>query len=244
MLKKILFKSVAGTAALGSALALAALAGPATTTAAPELRNVACEYPAEEASTTTLELLRSVGRFGDVNRAFVTVTTPSGPPAGQVRLRVNGTLRATKPLNDNGEATFGLPRYLRAQATHSITARFVPVDDCQVSRSADTASYTVFRRATQTVVTAPNRVRTRNPVAHVDVSSVIPREPRGKVRVIVSRDGNAVADRVARLGSDGAVSLTFRKLRVGTYQVRARYLGAMNFQRSGDGTAFRVRRPR
>lgn len=244
MLKKILFKSVAGTAALGSALALTTVAGPATISAAPELRHVACSYPAEEASTTDVQLRRSMGRFGAVNRAVVTVTAGDAPAEGRVRLQVNGTTRATKRLNDNGMATFGLPRYLRALSTHSVTATFIPADDCVTTRSRDAGSYTVYKRGTQTAVVAPDRVRGRRPVVRVDVGSVIPRDPRGKVRVVVRRDGRPVANRVARLDSAGDARLRFRKMRVGSYQVRVRYLGAINFTRSTEATSFRVRRPR
>lgn len=244
MFKRILVKSVAGVAAVGSALAMTVVAGPATTSAAPELRAVACSYPAEEQSTTTLELLRSFGRFGDINRAVATVTTATGPAEGRVRLLVNGNLRAVKKLNANGQATFGLPRYLRAQSTHSIIVKYVPADDCAATRSRDAGHYSVVKRRTQTEVNAPNRVRGRNPVARVQVSSVVPRSPRGKVRVIIRRDGRAVADRVVRLNRDAAARVRFRKMRVDTYKVRVRYLGAMNFTRSTDTTSFRVRRPR
>lgn len=242
MFTKILFRSVAGTTALGSALAVSLIAGPGTVTASPEIRNVACEYPAAASSETALTLLNSMGRFGDVNRATVQVTSGNTTPAGQVQFAINGNTRATRPLSANGTATFGLPGYLPAKTTHSVTATFVPADACAVEGSSDSSSYTVFRRGTKATAAAPDRVRGKRPVVRVSVDSGLPRDARGKVRVVLRRGGKIRANRVVRL-SDGSAVVRFRKMRVGDYKVRVRYLGARNFKRSTNVTTFGVQRP-
>lgn len=243
MFTKILFRSVAGTTALGSALAVSLIAGPGTVTAAPEIRNVACEYAPAGKTSTDLTLQKSLGFFGDANRATVQVSNGNTTPDGEVLFAVDGKTRAVRQLNASGTATFGLPGYLGAGVDHVVTATFVPADECTWVGSSDTDYYSVFRRGTKTGAAAPDRVRGKNPVVRVSVDSGLPRDARGKVRVVLRRDGKIRASRVVRL-SDGAAVVRFRKMVVGDYKVRVRYLGARNFKRSTNVTTFGIQRAR
>lgn len=161
MLTTITLRSIAGATALGSALAVSSLTGPGAEVAAPGIRNVACEYAPAGTSTTDLTLQRSLGRFGDANRATVVVAAGDTVPEGRVRLALDGTTRAVKPLNPTGTATFGLPGHLHADLTHTVTATFVPAEACAVDGSSDSAYYTVFKRGTKTGVAAPGGARGR-----------------------------------------------------------------------------------
>jgi hypothetical protein len=251
LFKKILLRSVASTAAIGSALAVSLVATPAVVTTAPEIRQVACDlpYPSSVSTTTQLSLGRYVGAYGVNNFATARVSRDEAgkkTPVGQVRFRImnpNGEVRrAWKVRLRNGEATVGLPRRLGAQTTYTVRANYVPPSCSIFQRSASApAYYTVNKAGTRTVVRAPDRTRGQNGRVNVRLRTGSPFTPQGKVRIVVKRGDRVVARQVRRL-NDGRVSTQFRKFAVGSFDVRAVYLGAKNFKRSAGNTSFRVTR--
>jgi hypothetical protein len=251
LFKKILLRSVASTAAIGSALAVSLVATPAVVTTAPEVRNVACEvkYPGSVSTTTQLSLGRYVGAYGVANFATARVSRDEAnakTPVGRVRFRLinpDGTLRrAWKVQLRNGEATVGLPRRLGAQNTYTVRANYIPPDCSIFQRSASApAYYTVNKAGTRTVVRAPDRTHGQNGRVNVRLRTASPFTPQGKVRIVVKRGDRVVARQVRKL-NDGKVSANFRKFAVGKFNVRAVYLGAKNFKRGAGNTGFRITR--
>jgi hypothetical protein len=253
LFKKILLRSVASTAAIGSALAVSLVATPAVVTTAPEIRNVACSVPkpyqSSVSTTTQLSLGRSVGAYGVANSATARVSRDEAgakTPVGQVRFRLinpNGEVRrAWKVRLRNGEATVGLPRRLGAQNTYTVRANYIPPDCSIFQRSASApAYYTVNKAGTRTVVRAPDRTHGQNGRVNVRLRTASPFTPQGKVRIVVKRGDRVVARQVRKL-NDGKVSANFRKFAVGKFNVRAVYLGAKNFKRGAGNTGFRITR--
>jgi hypothetical protein len=251
MFKKILLRSVASTAAIGSALAVSLVATPAVVTTAPEIRNVACEvkYPSSVSTTTQLSLGRSVGAYGVANFATARVSRDEAgkkTPVGKVRFRLfnpNGKVRnAWTVALRNGEATVGLPARLGAQRTYTVRASYIP-PDCSVFQGSASppAYYTVQKAGTRTIVRAPNRTRGQNGRVNVTLRSGSQFTPQGKVRIVVKRGDRVVARQVRKL-QGGKTTAVFRKFAVGKFNVRAVYLGTPNFKRSAGNTTFRVTR--
>jgi hypothetical protein len=251
MFKKILLRSVASTAAIGSALAVSLVATPAVVTTAPEIRNVACEvkYPGSVSTTTQLSLGRYVGAYGVPNFATARVSRDEAgakTPVGKVRFRIfnpNGKVRRAWTVRlRNGEATVGLPRRLGAQNTYTVRANYIPPDCSIFQRSASApAYYTVNKAGTRTVVRAPDRTRGQNGRVNVALRSAN-FTPQGKVRIVIKRGDRVVARQVRKLNTNGRVSAGFRKFAVGKFNVRAVYLGTPNFKRSAGNATFRVTR--
>jgi hypothetical protein len=252
MFKKILLRSVASTAAIGSALAISLVATPAVVTTAPEIRNVACDnvYAGSVSTTTQLSLGRSVGAYGVSNAATARVSRDGAgkTPGGQVRFRLfnpNGQVRRVwKVRLHNGAATVGLPARLGAQNTYTVRANYIP-PNCSIFRASvsDPAYYTVNKAGTRTVVKAPNRTRAQNGRVNVTVRTGSPFTPQGKVRVVVKRSGNGkVVARQVRQLQGGQTTAVLRKFAVGKFNVRVVYLGTKNFKRSVGNDTFRVTR--
>lgn len=247
MFKKVLLRSLVGTTALGSALAMSVVAGPATVTTAPEIRTVACDYPANVTTTTDITLNTPVALYGAFNTATATVSAGEGTPEGTVEFTVTrddttvGTWSRT--LNANGKATISLPRYLNAQATYTIEAAYVPTEcsEFKPSEADPAANLSVYKRGTSLDTRAPHRARGQRPYVAVSVDSGLPRDAAGKVRIIIKRAGKVRANRVVRL-SDGSARAVFRKMAPGKFSVQTRYLGTRNFSRSTDTNGFVVRR--
>lgn len=248
MFKKIIFRSVAGATAIGSALAISLVASPAVVTSAPEIRNVACEvkYPGSVSTTTQLSLGRSVGSYGVANSATATVSTGGAKtPRGRVRFTLSAdgsVIRAWTVSLRGGEATVGLPRRLGARETYAVEAFYLP-PDCSVfarSRSA-IAYYSVNPASTRTRVSAADVARGDNPVAVVALRSPSPFAPTGKVRIVLKRNGRVLAKQVRAL-SGGEATATFRTFRVGQYRVKVRYFSTRNFTGSGGATRFSITR--
>jgi hypothetical protein len=137
MIKKVLAKTIAGTATAGLMLV------PVTGTIAPQISTVACAYPDTVATTTNIKVAKSFQRQGQRNVATVTVRSGAGKPKGTVSFRVH-TGRTHKAQLRNGRATFRIPTWLKAGRTYGIGARFSGA--CQFRDSRDTAFVTVFRK--------------------------------------------------------------------------------------------------
>jgi hypothetical protein len=253
MFKKILLRSVASTAAIGSALAVSLVATPAVVTTAPEIRTVACEvpYPSSVSTTTQLSLGRSVGAYGVSNMATARVSRDEAggkTPGGRVRFRLfnpNGAVRNSWTVQlRNGEATVGLPARLGAQSTYTVRANYIP-PSCSVFQGSQSAPayYTVNKAGTRTVVNAPNRTRAQKGRVNVAVRTGSPFTPQGKVRVVVKRNGNGkVVARQVRKLQGGTTTAVLRKFAPGRFNVRVVYLGTKNFKRSTGNDTFRVTR--
>jgi hypothetical protein len=254
MFKKILLRSVASTAAIGSALAVSLVATPAVVTTAPEIRNVACEvkYPGSVSTTTQLSLGRSVGAYGVANMATARVSRDEAggkTPGGKVRFRLSDSsgkvLRAWAVQLRNGEATVGLPARLGARTTYTVRAIYLP-PDCSVFQGSQSAPayYTVNKAGTRAVVVnAPNRTRAQKGRVNVAVRTGSPFTPQGKVRVVVKRNGNGkVVARQVRKLQGGKTTAVLRKFAPGKFNVRVVYLGTKNFKSSAGTGSFRVTR--
>lgn len=250
MFKKILFRSVAGATAIGSALAFSVVASPAVVTTAPEIRNVACslEYPSSVATSTSLTLGRSVGIYGVENSATATVSRDESgakQPVGQVRFELSADgsiIREWTVSLRRGTATIGLPKRLGAQATYAVVAHYLP-PGCSIFRSSssNTAYYSVNKAATRSRAKVDDLVRGENPRAAVVVRSASSVAPGAKVRVVLKRNGRVLAKQVHRL-SGGKATATFRKFRPGKYRVVVRYFSTANFIGSGHRNSFRITR--
>lgn len=254
MFKKVIFKSAATTAAVGSALALSLVSSPAMVSTAPELRTVSsvpaeyCEdesYAGDVSTSTSLELGRSMGRYGMPNKATATVTDGELTPSGAVRFTAyngagNVVASTTVSVNDGGVATWWMPRNMRARQTTAVSANYLG-ENCFAPSQANLAFYTILPRGTWTDVSAPNRKRNWQPRVDVAVRSRAPYSARGPVRVTISRNGKVVRGKRTFLRG-GERTVFFPRLRPGIYDVRVSYLGNVNFNRSSGADRFRVYR--
>lgn len=251
MFTKVLFKSAATTAAVGTALAVSLVATPSAVTTAPELRTVSsvpaeyCDdasYAGEVATTTTLKLGRAMGRYGMPNKATATVTDGDLTPTGSVRFVLyNGAGRVvgstTVGLVD-GVATWAMPRNLRARQTAKVSANYLG-EDCFAPSQGDLGFYTILPRGTWTQVDAPNRRRVWRPRVDVAVRSYAPYAAQGAVRIRITRNGQVVRGKRVWLRG-GERTVFFKRLRPGVYDVRVNYVGHRNFIRSAGSDRFRV----
>ena len=255
MFKKLLLRSVATSAAVGSVFAASLVATPAVVATAPEIRTVACDYPATAATETVLDLSREGGHYGAINWATATVSATDGGnavPTGAVRFAVRDQTRgvvtdaATVGLDGNGQAELRLNRYLRANRTYMVTATYIPDDTCefQVSEARTASFYFVFKRNTSTAVDAPSVRRFTRPAVTVSVGNRYFEERLwGKVRVVITKKGSNKALRATttRL-TDRAATVSFKRLNPGLYTAKVRYLGNVNYAASSGADGFRVRR--
>ena len=249
MLGKSLLSSLASAVAVGGMFAATAIAGPATITAAPAIKNVACQNPnyvGGKVTQTEVTLDQYVGEFGDPNTAHVDVQSDAGTPNGRARLTVrderNGQLKSsrTAPLDANGEADFPLPNRLRASRTYEVRAFYLPAT-CEYRRSAGTQYYTVMKASTNTNVNAPDKNKGQRGQANANVFAPGGPTPNGNVRFRLFKNDNQLATRMDSLNGAGNANVTFQKRnRRGQYRVVARYLGNGNFGSSQDSTTFRV----
>ena len=89
MITKTLRNAVAGTAAA------AALIAPGAMTVAPQIANMACQYPNSVVTQTTATGDRVVEQ-GDPVKISVNVTSEAGTPNGEVRTKIVGPDRKDK----------------------------------------------------------------------------------------------------------------------------------------------------
>ncbi|HET7735993.1 MAG TPA: Ig-like domain-containing protein [Nocardioidaceae bacterium] len=231
MIKKILGRSVGGTAIAGLVLTAAPV-----TVAAPQIVQVACPYPATIASSTNLTLSRYVAQFGAVTSATITVSSGAGTPGGQVRLVVNGKSKGLKTLSA-GTATYQLPRRLAARKTHTVKAEYV--GSCVHQPSASTKSYSVFKAKTSTrgKVVKAKAAKFR---ARVTASTGI-LVKSGKVAFVVKKANGTKVRAGIRKVRRGVARVDLKNLPRGNYKLVTRYLGTGNFKASRGVKRFRVR---
>jgi hypothetical protein len=230
MIKKVLGRSVGGTAIAGLVLTAAPV------TVAPQIVPVAC-YPVPLTTTTTLQLSAYVVQYGAKTTATITVDSGVGTPVGQVRLVVNGKSKGLKTLSA-GSATYQVPRRLIARKTHVIKAEYVG-DNCNYAPSTESKNYSVFKAKTATrgKVVKAKAAKFR---ARVTASTGI-LVKSGKVEFVVKKaDGTKVRAGIRKVRR-GVARADLRNLPSGRYKLVTRYLGTGNFKASRGVKRFRVR---
>jgi hypothetical protein len=137
MIKKVLTKAVAGTAAAGLLML------PAVGTVAPQIANVACQYPDSVSTSMNIDVAKSVVRQGEKNSATIVVRSGAGVPKGNVTFEIQGVNKVRNKNLVNGRATFDIPQ-LKAGRTYGIDSQFR--GSCQYRNSSDTAYVTVVKK--------------------------------------------------------------------------------------------------
>jgi hypothetical protein len=136
MIKKVLGKAIAGTMTAG--LLMVPVAG----TVAPQVANVACNYPDTVATSLKLSVDKSFQRQGERNYARIRVRSGAGTPQGLVTFRVRGVKVDTDRL-ENGRATFKIPT-VGKRGTFKVAAQFY--GRCEFRNSSDIAYVTVVKK--------------------------------------------------------------------------------------------------
>ncbi len=141
MIAKTLKTAVATTAAVG------ALVAPGAMTVAPQIANMACQYPDSVVTNTTIASQRTFER-GEVGRATVTVVSDAGVPNGDLRVLVvqDGDTfynSGRVPLPNDGTKGFDLPDKLKP-GKYTIRAKFF--GQCKFSDSSDRFRFEVQRK--------------------------------------------------------------------------------------------------
>ena len=233
MIKKVLGRSVGGTAIAGLVLAAAPVV------VSPSIIPMACEgYPTPPATSTTLTLQRSIATFGTRTTATIKVTTGGPTVIGQVRLVVNGNSRGLTPLV-NGEVTRLLPRKLPARRTHTIRADFIA--NCAFAgSSSDPKKYTVFRAKTTTKARVVKARKAKFRARVIGSTGLVVR--KGKVFFVVRNTATKTKVRSSvRRVRKGVARTDLRNLPSGRYKLVTRYLGSQNYKASKGVKRFRVR---
>jgi hypothetical protein len=138
MIKKVLGKTIAGTLTAG--LLMVPVAG----TVAPQVANVACNYPDTVATSMNIRVDKAFQRQGETNFARMTVRSGAGTPTGSVSFRVQSVKRVQYAKLKNGKATFRIPSSLKAGRTYGINS--VYFGQCKFRKTDDTAYVTVVKR--------------------------------------------------------------------------------------------------
>lgn len=140
MIKKTLRNALAGTAAVGAMIA------PGAMTVAPQIDNMACQYPNSVPTNTTIGSQRHF-EHGKVGRATVAVVSDAGVPNGDVRLLVakNHDVKWSSdrvPLPNDGTKGFDLPDNLKV-GEYVLRAKFF--GNCKWMNSSDRFRFEVDR---------------------------------------------------------------------------------------------------
>lgn len=229
MFKKVLGRSVGGTAIAGLVLAAAPVA------VSPQITLVACPYPPANSSATSLSLTRVVGPWGSVNRATAKVTSGAGTVTGQVQFLVNGKVRATLSLS-GGSATYTLPRGLKARRTHTVLVRYL--ETCEFDDSQATKFYSVIKAKPRIKATV---VKARKAVFKAKVHSVTGLPAKNGTVVFKVKKGQATVRTAVKKVRKGVAKVNVRDLGKGQYVLKVRYLGNKNIKPGKKSKKFRVR---
>ena len=252
MFVKSLIRSVATVTAVGSALAVAQVAGPVGTTVTAQPENAAMvltadRYPNSVVTSTRLTLRRSLGQYGTYNRAYVHVTRNSnvlGAPNGRARVTIANVGTYTGRLSD-GKVAFTLPRAMRAGKTFRVWATYLrPSSGSQfMASSSPVKFYTVMKAITQVAPTVRRTPRGTRPRVNLRVSAASGIQVNaGRARVGLYKDGHLVRRKVVRV-RDGRARATFARVYArGIWDVNVTYRGTSNFRSDSVSTWFRVTR--
>jgi hypothetical protein len=252
MFKKPLLKSLAATAVAGTVLA-AAQAGPAVTTAAPQIENRALVttvvYPDTDVRTVTnLSLRYNAAQYGERNRVYVRVSAPGTnlTPTGRVMFTLDGRALESRRLS-GGTASLALPRTLPARESYEINASYRPSSGSNFVADPNVPSqyYSVFKVGTTVSTGARDIEAGQQP--RVNGSVVSPTGitvTGGQAQVQLIRKGRQVRAKLVdvRNGSFSASFPSIGRRGVGSYSVKSRYLGTGNFRGDGTWTRFSVAR--
>ncbi len=127
MFTKLLKRSLATGTVLGAVVATAALAAPATVSAAPaaspKIELAACGYQGAVATTTSVRLTPgNIVRAGQKVVAHVTVSSGAGTPTGTLMLKVSASKARFFRIH-GGHLNKSLPG-LKAGHTYTVIARY------------------------------------------------------------------------------------------------------------------------
>lgn len=187
---------------------------------------------AADATTTTITVKSSSIFYGESATATVSVdsTAKGQKPSGKVELKLDGQT-LTADLANSGKADFTLPLLNASSTAYSFTATFVPADATAfMSSTSAPAALTVNKDTTTTAVTVRHRKAVRKIIAKTTVTSDHGQVPKGKVKVVLRRNGIKVSSQKVQLSSTGTSRVKFTKVRrTGTYKVISKYLGSSNF---------------
>jgi hypothetical protein len=233
MLKKVVGRAVAGTAAAGLVMV------PAVTTVAPQLSNVSCQYNDTVTTSTDLTLRYVVAPYGARNVATATVSAGADDPAGKVRITVAGVGSWTRTLGDGNRVSQALPRALDAGKTYTVRARFL--GKCRFRDSSDGAAYTVQRAQVNVNPAVGAKRKAQFSASFVGSGGLDPRG--GKARFVVKRLGNGEVVRARDAWvRNGFAAVDLANLGKGSYRLVVKYSGTSNFARSADTVDFRIGR--
>lgn len=234
MFKKVLGRSLGGTAIAGLVLTAAPVA------VSPSFVMVACEgYPPPATTSLTLTLDRSFASYGTKTNATIKVTTGANTPVdGTVRLVVNGRHRGLSTLGPDGVVTRLVPRRLVAGKTHKIRADFIAT--CLFAGDSDTKNYSVFRAKTATRAKVVKAGAAKFRARVIGSTGLVVR--KGKVSFVVRNTTTKVKVRSSiRRVRKGVARADLLNLPPGSYKLVTRYLGTKNWKASKGVKRFRVR---
>ena len=250
MFVKSLIRSVATVTAVGSALAAAQVAAPVGTTVTAQTENAALvtagDYTDSIPTTTRLTLRRSLGQYGALNRAYVSVTGNSnvlGAPKGRAQVTIANVGTYTGQLS-GGKVSFALPRTLRAGKTFTVRARYLRAADSDFKSSGPVVKfYTVMKAITQAAPTVRRTPRGTRPRVNLRVTAGSGIQVNaGRASVRLYKDGHLVRRKVVRV-RDGRARATFARVYTrGIWDVNVTYRGTSNFRTNSASTWFRVTR--
>lgn len=236
MLKKILGKAAAGTAAASLVLV------PGAVVAGPQFVNVACDYPGGYATNTDLRLDYTIAPYGTQNHANITVNSGTGTPQGVARLRVGN--RGPWGLTlQNGEADRRVPRKLKAGSTYEVRANYR--GKCDHNKSADTAHYTVTKAATTVNAGVAKKKRAVFNATVEGSGGLAPAVGAARFKVIKHTNKGTKTVRKGRVAvSKGYAQIDMKNLGRGNYTLKAIFMGNSNdnYKRGVDSTDFSVTR--
>jgi hypothetical protein len=229
---------IATVAALGTVLGLALVA---FIPSAAQAATCNPSYPASVATTTSVNLVRNVGEYGDSNTATVRVSSDAGVPDGTVNLRISDGGGFYRLNLNGGVARRSLPDDLDARNTYTVTATYLG-EGCYAG-SSDSTNYTVQRAGVRIVgFSARNISRGDRPFVSGRVVTTSDASASGRVTVRLYFRGLRDVG-TDRLDGNGRFALSFdRVYRVGTWTARATIPDSDNFGGDTASDSFRVRR--
>lgn len=182
-----------------------------------------------------------VGQPVTVTATVTPVSPATGTPQGAVQFEIDGTPGAFASLED-GSAEIQVSTL--ARGSHTIRARYLSADPNFVTSTSATATHTVNKAATRTVVTSSAPVSVfGQPVTFTAEVSVLAPGAGSPTGTITFTDGGTVLGSADVSSATGGVgSVTVDDLTVGQHAVVATYDGDDSFNGSNGSVAQKVQR--